>query len=279
MVTRIQLRRDSAANWTSTNPILDQGEPGYEISSSGSLGNLKIGDGSSRWSQLPYHSGLNGYVPIASNSSVGGIQIGAGLTINGAGVVSAYVPTAATISSQGLTQLGPVLGAYQSVAQTGSSGITVNGTLPTYTTVTYDQVPVNPTVGSYNPSTGVYTLGRPGYYQINANVTIDNGPIWTISGNTQSPSLASVIGIGVLVNGATLLDFNVVPGAYGLTTPTISTLMLSTTGADTIQIVANAATNGTSPTPPAHVPTVVASGMQINQVYFSVLSIIYLRPL
>ena len=111
MVTRIQLRRDSAANWTSTNPILDQGEPGYEISSSGSLGNLKIGDGSSRWSQLPYHSGLNGYVPIASNSSVGGIQIGAGLTINGAGVVSAYVPTAATISSQGLTQLGPVLGA------------------------------------------------------------------------------------------------------------------------------------------------------------------------
>ena len=57
MSTRIQLRRDTAANWTSTNPILGQGEVGFEIDTY----KLKIGDGTTVWNSLAY---------FASGSSV-----------------------------------------------------------------------------------------------------------------------------------------------------------------------------------------------------------------
>lgn len=50
MSTRIQLRRDVAADWTSNNPTLADGELGYESDT----GKLKIGDGATAWTSLPY---------------------------------------------------------------------------------------------------------------------------------------------------------------------------------------------------------------------------------
>jgi major tropism determinant Mtd-like protein len=52
MSYQIQLRRDTAANWTSVNPILAQGEMGYEMNDD----KLKIGDGVTAWTGLPYTS-------------------------------------------------------------------------------------------------------------------------------------------------------------------------------------------------------------------------------
>ena len=46
----IQLRRDTASNWTSANPTLAQGELGVETDTS----KIKIGDGSTAWSSLSY---------------------------------------------------------------------------------------------------------------------------------------------------------------------------------------------------------------------------------
>jgi hypothetical protein len=46
----IQLRRDTAANWTSADPVLHAGEPGFETDT----GKFKIGDGSSSWTSLGY---------------------------------------------------------------------------------------------------------------------------------------------------------------------------------------------------------------------------------
>ena len=50
MASRIQERRDTAANWKSVNPILAEGEPGHETDT----GMRKIGDGKTRWNSLPY---------------------------------------------------------------------------------------------------------------------------------------------------------------------------------------------------------------------------------
>jgi len=47
---QIQLRRDTAANWASNNPILAQGEPALETDTQ----RFKIGDGSTVWASLPY---------------------------------------------------------------------------------------------------------------------------------------------------------------------------------------------------------------------------------
>lgn len=46
----IQIRRDTAANWTSTNPTLAAGEQGFETDT----GKFKIGTGSTAWTSLLY---------------------------------------------------------------------------------------------------------------------------------------------------------------------------------------------------------------------------------
>jgi hypothetical protein len=48
MANRIQLRRDTTANWNSVDPVLADGEPGYDIVTN----ELRIGNGSNTWSQL-----------------------------------------------------------------------------------------------------------------------------------------------------------------------------------------------------------------------------------
>lgn len=50
MSTRIQLRRDTAAAWTTANPVLAVGELGYETNT----GKLKAGDGATAWVSLAY---------------------------------------------------------------------------------------------------------------------------------------------------------------------------------------------------------------------------------
>lgn len=62
MTTRIKLRRDTATNWTTTNPILAAGEPGLETDT----GKTKYGDGSTRWTALEYAGGGS----LTSNSSI-----------------------------------------------------------------------------------------------------------------------------------------------------------------------------------------------------------------
>lgn len=53
VVNTIQVRRDTAANWTSVNPILSAGEIGFETNT----GKFKFGNGSSTWTALPYAAG------------------------------------------------------------------------------------------------------------------------------------------------------------------------------------------------------------------------------
>jgi hypothetical protein len=46
----LQLKRDSAADWTSNNPTLAAGQPGYETDT----GKIKFGDGATAWNSLAY---------------------------------------------------------------------------------------------------------------------------------------------------------------------------------------------------------------------------------
>lgn len=50
MAIQIQLRNDTAANWTSANPTLARGEVGVEIDTN----KMKIGTGAATWADLPY---------------------------------------------------------------------------------------------------------------------------------------------------------------------------------------------------------------------------------
>ena len=61
-MTQIKLRRDTAANFTSKNPVLGVGEPAYETDTK----KLKIGDGTTAYTQLEYFSAGGGSTNITA---------------------------------------------------------------------------------------------------------------------------------------------------------------------------------------------------------------------
>lgn len=76
MAVQIQYRRGTAAQWTSVNPVLAQGEPGYEYDT----GKFKVGNGVDNWNALPYSSGIQGPVGPAGPTGPIGPQGPQGLT-------------------------------------------------------------------------------------------------------------------------------------------------------------------------------------------------------
>jgi hypothetical protein len=58
-IQKFKLRRDPAARWQSVNPVLSEGEPGFETDT----GRLKIGDGTKTWLQLPY------FIPLVAGDA------------------------------------------------------------------------------------------------------------------------------------------------------------------------------------------------------------------
>jgi hypothetical protein len=74
MANKIQLRRDTTANWENVNPILADGEPGLDITTN----QVKYGDGANVWANLSYASGgggvtfdANGMLVLTGNLWVG----------------------------------------------------------------------------------------------------------------------------------------------------------------------------------------------------------------
>ena len=79
----IQQRRDTAAQWTSVNPVLASGEIGVETDTL----NFKIGNGTSTWTQLSYRGFIEGSALVYGN----------GLTFNsGNNTLSANFGTTST---------------------------------------------------------------------------------------------------------------------------------------------------------------------------------------
>lgn len=65
-IVQIQLRRDTAADWTTNDPTLAEGEVGYETDTT----RIKIGDGSTAWTSLAYwNEGDKTYVHVQGGAS------------------------------------------------------------------------------------------------------------------------------------------------------------------------------------------------------------------
>ena len=107
-MSKIQLRRDTAANWTSANPTLSSGELGYETDT----GKFKIGNAAgTAWTSLSYaavtaYGDLSGTpsaytLPTATTSVLGGVKVDGTTVTIASGVISASassytLPTATT---------------------------------------------------------------------------------------------------------------------------------------------------------------------------------------
>lgn len=75
---QIQLRNDTAADWVTANPTLKQGEFGFELVT----GNIKVGDGTTAWNDLPYNNSGGALIPNGSRGTPNLITA-SGLTILG----------------------------------------------------------------------------------------------------------------------------------------------------------------------------------------------------
>jgi hypothetical protein len=87
VVTQIQVRRGTAAQWTSANPTLAAGEFGFETDTN----KLKCGTGTTAWASLPY---------ISSDGDITGVTAGTGITGGGtSGTVTVSIDsTVATLT-------------------------------------------------------------------------------------------------------------------------------------------------------------------------------------
>ena len=101
VVTQIQIRRGTAAQWTSANPTLAAGEFGYETDT----GKAKIGNGSSAWIILSYAiSGAAGTVTsITAGTGLSGGTITSTGTIAIDTATTADLTTAQTLTNKTLT--------------------------------------------------------------------------------------------------------------------------------------------------------------------------------
>lgn len=91
MTNKIQLRRDTTSNWARVNPILDDGEPGLDIT----LNQIKYGDGSTAWMDLDYAGGSpdrltkDGYSVILGYDGDGVLSFPSQAEFNGYDLISA----------------------------------------------------------------------------------------------------------------------------------------------------------------------------------------------
>jgi hypothetical protein len=115
MAVKIQFRRDTASAWATVNPILSQGEAGFEFDT----GRFKVGNGLSPWNSLPYSSGVTGPTGPSVTGPTG--PTGAASTVTGpTGQQGPQGPT----GPQGITGPTGATGAIGATGPTGSVGPT-----------------------------------------------------------------------------------------------------------------------------------------------------------
>ncbi len=116
MAVRIQFRRGTQAEWTAANPLLQQGEVGYETNT----GRFKVGNGTQAWNSLAYSSGPTG--PTGPTGLTG--ATGATGPTGATGLTGATGPQGATgpTGPQGVT--GPTGAASTVAGPTGPTGAT-----------------------------------------------------------------------------------------------------------------------------------------------------------
>jgi hypothetical protein len=119
MAVRIQLRNDTAANWTDADPVLAAGELGLETDTV----QFKIGDGTSSWTELGY--GISGPTgPIGPSGGPTGPAGPAGTAGTAAtvavGTVSSTGPTGtATVTNSGTSSAA----VFDFVLRQGATGV------------------------------------------------------------------------------------------------------------------------------------------------------------
>jgi hypothetical protein len=191
VVTQIQIRRGTAAQWTSTNPTLAAGEQGFETDTN----KMKIGNGSTAWNSLSY--AITGAVGTVTSITAGtGLSGG---TITSTGTIAIDSTVATLTGSQTLTNKTLTTPIISSISNSGTVTLptgsvtlaSLTGT-ETFTNKTLTDAKINL---AFDPETASYTAVLANNSQV---VTMDNASANTFSIPTNA-SVAFPIGTQITV--------------------------------------------------------------------------------
>jgi hypothetical protein len=99
VVTQIQIRRGTAAQWTSANPTLASGEQGFETDTN----KMKVGNGSTAWNSLPYITADGDITGVTAGTGISGGGTSGTVTVSIDTSVTADLTTAQTLTNKTLT--------------------------------------------------------------------------------------------------------------------------------------------------------------------------------
>ncbi len=191
MAVQIQLRRGTASQWTSANPILAEGEMGVELDT----GKWKFGNGTSTWSILSYGSGAalldadKGDITVSGTGTVWTIDTGA---------VSYAKMQAASTTSRVLGASSTSTTIQELTLGTGLSlsGTTLSATGATVADADYGNITVSGTGTVWTIDNGVVT-----YAKMQAASTSSK----ILGSSSTSTTIAELtIGSGLSLSGTTL---------------------------------------------------------------------------
>ncbi len=195
----LQIRHDTAANWTTNNPTLAAGECGVETDTL----KFKIGNGSTVWTSLAYQ-GSSASWPVGGTPAIittlGALANASGvLTNNGSGTLSWGAGGGGTTTNS-LTMNNGGAGAASGTTFNGGSAVTLSyntiGAMPNvYTTVgQMEYCSATGTPGTVTALAG-NTTNTPMYLQSTGTGSAATAPIWvstlTVNGLTSSSSISS----------------------------------------------------------------------------------------
>lgn len=125
-MTKIQLRRDTAANWSANNPTPTAGEPCFETDT----GKLKIGDGATAYNDLAYQGGGDSLVKSVDRnfyvSSNGELNLSTTLSV-GDSVTAGTIVASTAVGTHAL-RLGSYAGTpvRPEITYTATDGMKIN---------------------------------------------------------------------------------------------------------------------------------------------------------
>lgn len=188
----IQQRRDTAANWTAANPVLQSGEIGFETDTD----RLKVGDGVRSWSLLPYVN-ATAFVATSAPPAVGSASVGTSSLLARADHSHALPSalTASTVAASGNVTIGGTLTVTGSL--TGGAHTQTASTITDFDEAVDDRVSTLVVAGSgisktYDDVNGTLTIAVGAHSHVIADVTGLQAALDAKAGTTHSHAISDV---------------------------------------------------------------------------------------